>query len=107
MRVKVDGFELLIAMTIVALGEFNGGQFEYFPILPKPFCDNLDFQSSCDCNADFLCIRVNDLFKVDVWFADEEGDTFYYGLDEIKVSHPILYTAIVTHMADVMRNIEN
>ena len=66
MRVKVDGFELLIAMTIVALGEFNGVQFEYFPILPKPFCDNLDFQSSCGCNADFLCIRVNDLFKVDV-----------------------------------------
>ena len=57
MRVKVDGFELLIAMAIVALGEFNGGQFEYFPILPKPFCDNLDFQSSCGCNADFLCIR--------------------------------------------------
>ena len=69
MRVKVDGFELLIAMTIVALGEFNGVQFEYFPILQKPFCDNLDFQSSCGCNADFLCIRVNGLFKVDVWLS--------------------------------------
>lgn len=107
MKIKIDGFELLIAMAIVALGEFNGVQFEYFPILPKPFCDNLDFQSSCGCNADFLCIRVNDLFKVDVWFADEKGDTFWYGLDEIKVSHPVLYTAIVTHMADVMRNIED
>lgn len=106
MRVKVDSFELLIAMAIVA-GKFNGVQFEYFPILPKPFCDNLDFQSSCGCNADFLCIRVNNLFKVDVWFADEEGETFWYSLDKIKVSHPILYTAIVTHMADVMRNIEN
>jgi hypothetical protein len=50
---------------------------------------------------------VNDLFKVDVWFADEDGDTFWYGLDEIKMSHPILYTAIVTHMADVMRSLED
>jgi hypothetical protein len=41
-----------------------------------------------------------------LWFADEDGDTFWYSLDKIKVSHPILYTAIVTHMADVMRNIE-
>ena len=107
MKVKTDGFELLISMAIVAFGEFNGVEFEYFPTLPKPFSCNLDFQSSCGCNADFLCIRVNDLFKVDVWFADEKGDTFWYGLDEIKVSHPVLYTAIVTHMADVMRNIED
>ena len=106
MKTKIDGFELLIAMAIVAFGEFNGTQFEYFPILPKPFCDNLNFQGSCGCNADFLCIRVNDLFKVDVWFADENGETFWRNLEEIKVCHPILYTAIVTHMADVMRNIE-
>ena len=107
MKIKIDGFELLIAMAIVALGEFNGTQFEYFPILPKPFCDNLNFQSSYGCNADFLCIRVNDLFRVEVWFADEREDTFWCSLEEIKVSHPILYTAIVTHMADVMRNIED
>ena len=106
MKVKIDGFELLIAMAIVALGEFNGTQFEYYPILPKPFCDNLDFQINYGCNADFLCIRVNDLFKVDVWFADENGNTFWCNLEEIKVCQPILYTAIVTHMADVMRNIE-
>ena len=106
MKTRIDGFELLIAMAIVALGEFNGTQFEYYPILPKPFCDNLDFQSNYGCNADFLCIRVNDLFKVDVWFADENGDTFWCNLEEIKVCHPILYAAIVTHMADVMRNIE-
>lgn len=37
MKVKTDGFELLIAMAIVALGEFNGGQFEYFPHPPKTF----------------------------------------------------------------------
>ena len=106
MKIKIDGFELLIAMAIVALGEFNGTQFEYFPILPKPFCENLNFQSSCGCNADFLRLTVNDLFGVECWFIDEDEDSFYYGLDEIKVSHPILYTAIVTHMADVMRNIE-
>lgn len=106
MKTRIDGFELLIAMAIVALGEFNGTQFEYYPILPKPFCDNLDFQSNYGCNADFLCIRVNDLFKVDVWFADENGDTFWRSLEEIKVCQPILYAAIVTHMADVMRNIE-
>ena len=72
MRVKVDGFELLIAMAIVALGEFNGVQFEYFPILPKPFCDNLDFQSSCGCNADFLCIRVNDLWTFGLLMKTEK-----------------------------------
>ena len=35
------GIEKLIAMFIIAKGEFNGDEFEYFPKLPKPFSENL------------------------------------------------------------------
>ena len=96
----------LVAMFIIACGEWNGVQWEYFPSLPSCFCNNINFQNSCGCNADFLCIRVNDLFKVDVWFADEDGDTFWYDLEEIKEMKPLLYTSIITHVYDMIENIE-
>ena len=98
--------EKLIAMFVVAKGEFNGNEFEYFPKLPKPFSENIDFQNSCGCNADLLCLRVNNLFGVEVWFADKDDDTFYYGLKEIQRSHPILFVSLFTHIFDMIENIE-
>ena len=98
--------EALIAAYIVAMGEWNGVQWELFPKLPTCFTDNLDFQSSCGCNADFLRLTVNDIFGVEVWFVDENGCAFYYGLNEIKKSHPYLFVAIVTHIFDMIENLD-
>ena len=98
--------EALIAAYIVAMGEWNGVQWELFPKLPTCFTDNLDFQSSCGCNADFLRLTVNDIFGVEVWFVDENDCAFYYGLNEIKKSHPYLFVAIVTHIFDMIENLD-
>lgn len=101
------GLEKLIAMFIVAKGTPIGEGFTYFPKLPKPFSEKLDFQNSCGCNADLLCLRVNDQFGVEVWFVDEDGDTFYYGLKEIQRSHPILFVSLFTHIYDMIENLED
>ena len=98
--------EALIAAYIVAMGEWNGVQWELFPKLPTCFTDNLDFQSSCGCNADFLRLTVNDICGVEVWFVDENDCAFYYGLNEIKKSHPYLFVAIVTHIFDMIENLD-
>lgn len=102
-KVKI---EPIIAMYIVAMGEWNGSQWELFPKLPNCFTDNLNFQSSCGCNADFLRLTVNDLFGVEVWFADENDNAFYYDLEEIKVTHPLLFTSIVTYVYDKIEKLE-
>ena len=103
MKAKI---EPIIAMYIIAMGEWNGAQWELFPKLPSCFAEGLDFQTSCGCNADFIRLTVNDLFKVEVWFADEDGDAFYYGLEDIMRSHPLLFTAIVTHVFDMIENLK-
>lgn len=101
------GIEPLIAMFVFASGEFNGEVFEYFPNLPKSFSENIDFQNSCGCNADLLCLRVNDQFDVEVWFADKDGDTFCYGLKEIQKSHPMLFVSLFTHIFDMIGNLKD
>ena len=93
--------ETFIAMYIIAMGEWNGIQWELFPKLPNCFTQNLNFQSSCGCNADFLRLTVNDLFGVEFWFADEDDDTFYYSFNEIVKSHPLLIASIITYI-DIM-----
>lgn len=105
MKEKTIGIETLIAMFVVAMGEWNGVQWEYFPKLPNCFTENLNFQASCGCNADFLRLTVNDLFGVECWFVDEDGDSFYYGLDEIKKTHPFLFVSIITHVFDMIENV--
>ena len=100
------GIEKLIAIFVVAKGTPIGVGFTYFPKLPKPFSENIDFQNSCGCNADLLCLRVNSQFDVEVWFADKDGDTFCYGLKEIQKSHPMLFVSILTHVFDMIENIK-
>lgn len=105
MKEKTIGIETLIAMFVIAIGEWNGVQWEYFPKLPNCFTENLNFQASCGCNANFLRLTVNDLCGVECWFVDEDGDSFYYSLNDIKKSHPFLFVSIITHVFDMIENI--
>lgn len=104
-EIKVS-IEPLIAISVIAMGEWNGVQWEYFPNIPSCFSEDIDFQNSCGCNADFLHLTVNDLGGVECWFIDENESTFFYGLNDIKKSHPLLFTSIVTHIYDVINNME-
>lgn len=99
------GFEKLMAMCIIAFGKWNGCQWEYMPHLPKPFTENLNF--SYGRNADFLCLRVNDLAKVEVWFIDEDDNMFRCSLNEIKKNHLKLYICLFTHIYDMIENINS
>lgn len=101
------GIEKLVAMVIIAKGTPIGLGFTYFPKLPKAFSENIDFQSSCGCNARLLCLRVDSLLGVDVWFVDKDGDTFSYGLKEIQKSHPMLFAVIFTHIFDIIENLKD
>ena len=97
--------EKLVAMFIIAMGNAIGEGFTYFPKLPTCFTQHLDFRS-CGCYANFLCLRVNSSLEVEVWFEDESGDTFSYGLDEVKCVKPILWTSIITHVFDMIENVK-
>jgi len=96
----------LIAMFIIAFGKAIGKGFTYFPKLPTCFAHHLDFNHSCGCYANFLCLRVNSELQVECWFEDESGDTFSYGLDEIRRVKPILWTSIITHVFDMIENVK-
>ena len=98
--------EKLIAMFIIAVGTLIGEGFTYFPKLPALFAHHLDFNHSCGCYANFLCLRVNSELNVECWFEDEDGDTFSYSLDDVKNIKPILWTSIITHIFDMIENIK-
>ena len=95
----------LVAKYIVAQGEFNGTEWELFPNLPNCFTDNLNFQSSCGCNADFLRLTVDNNSQVQCWFADEDREAFFYPFIDIVISQPYLASSIVTHVFDMMENL--
>ena len=96
--------EKLIGLFIIACGEWNGVQWEYFPTLPKPFTDGLEFKA-CG-KADFLRITLNDLGGVEAWVIDGKEDFYYYSLDELESEQPMLYAAIITHVFDMIENVE-
>jgi hypothetical protein len=98
--------EKLIGMFIIARGTPIGVGFTYHPKLPKPIAEGIDFQTSCGCLAKFLSLRVNSKMEVECWFIDSDGDTFSYGLKEVKKSQPFLYVAIFTHVFDMIENID-
>lgn len=98
--------EKLVAMFIIAMGVAIGEGFTYFSKLPACFTQHLDFNRTCGCYANFLCLRVNTELKVECWFVDESGDTFSYGLDEVKCVKPILWTSIITHVFDMIENVK-
>ena len=98
--------EKLIAMFAIAMGVAIGEGFTYSPKLPTCFTQHLDFNGSCGCYANFLCLRVNTELTVECWFKDESGDTFSYSLDEVKCIKPILWTSIITHVFDMIENVK-
>ena len=102
--VTID-IEKLIEMAIIACGKNDGYFFEYYPKLPSCFTEKLNF-TAWGNNADFLRVTANDKFGVDCWFVNKDGETFYYDLKEVRKLHPILYVSLVTHMFDVIENLE-
>lgn len=97
--VKVESF---MFMATIILGEYNGVRNELFLDMPSCFSEHIDFNSSYGCYADLLKIETNNLGKIDVWFIDEDEDTFILSLAEVKEAQPSLYGAIVTHCYDLL-----
>ena len=95
----------LVAKYVIEQGKFNGTEWELFPKLPNCFTENLNFQRICGCNADFLRLTVNDNLQVQCWFADEDEDTFFLPFTSIIKTQPCLVTAIVTHVFDMIENL--
>lgn len=94
-------------MAIIAFGQNDGCFFEYVPKLPNCFAENLNFAPCWGHKADFLRLTINDQMGIDCWFVDEEENTFYYSIEEIKKKHPTLFVSIVTHMIDMVHNMRN
>ena len=99
--------EKLIAMFVVAKGEFNGNEFEYFPKLPKPFSEKLTIKlPKCVFKGDLLSLRVNDQFGVELWFIDGNEEQYYFDWEVIKMYAPTLAAVVFTHIFDMIENIE-
>jgi len=105
MNIKSVEINSLVLMFIIAMGKQIGLGFTYIPKLPTPFSKNLDFQNSCGCNADFVCLRVSSEGEVECWFYDGDNGTFSYTLDEIRKMQPMLWVSIITHVCDMIENL--
>lgn len=102
------GIGPLIAMFIIAKGEFNGEEFEYFPNLPKPFSEGLTIKfPKCVFKGDLLSLRVNDKFGVELWFIDDNEEQYYFDWEAIKMYAPTLAAVVFTHIFDMIENIED
>ena len=99
--------EKLLVMFIIAMGEWNGSQWEYFPKLPSCFTENVKLRLPLTTfNGDFLSLRVNDNMEVECWFIDENEEQYYFSLETIKMAAPLLFTSIVTHVFDMIENVK-
>ena len=97
--------EKLIAMFVIAMGTYNGTQFEYFPKLPSCFVENL-YIKPLECDADFLRITTNNLGGIECWFVNENEEPFVMPLRDVMKYAPLLYTSIVTHVFDMIENVK-
>jgi len=101
------GIEPLIAMFIIAKGEFNGEEWEYFPKLPKPFSEDLTIKfPKCVFKGDLLSIRVNDQFGVELLFINDNEVQYYFSWKAITQYAPTLAAIVFTHIYDMIENIE-
>ena len=98
------GMETLVAMFIIAMGEYDGICFVYYPKLPKPFCERLNIDG---CIGDLLSIRVDEHLSVQFWFMDENENHFFYTWNELKNSCPTLCAIVFTHIYDMIENLED
>lgn len=96
----------LLAMFVVAHGEWNGVQWEYFPNIPNPLANGLYFDECCK-NVDFLRLTLNELGRIEVWVIDEKENFYYYSMEEVEKLQPMLYAAIITHVFDMIENVDD
>ena len=101
-QIKTIEIKKLITMFVIAMGKQIGNGFTYMIKLPSCFGENIKFQ---DCKANLLALRVNSDLEIEVWFVDEDGNTFVYSLADIRETHPFLFVSIVTHVFDMIENI--
>jgi hypothetical protein len=94
-----------ITMFVIAMGIEDNKGFNYKPKLPNCFSKNLFFKGFGDY-ADFSHLSVHEDYGLEVWFINERGGLFWYSLEKIRELKPLLFTAIVTHIYDMIENIE-
>ena len=101
------GIEALIAMFVIAMGEFNGEEFVYYPKLPTPFCTNVALHlPKCTFHGDLLSLRVNENFGVELWFIDKDEEQYYFSWETIKSARPTLAAIVFTHIFDMIENLK-
>jgi hypothetical protein len=88
--------EILCSLAVIAFGEDNGIAFEITPKLPTIFSEGIDIDGIA-YNVDLLRVETSDKGLV-CWFIDKEEDTFFIDLHSLLESHPLLYSAIVSHI---------
>lgn len=99
--------EVLAVMFIIAMGEFDGICFVYYPKLPKPFCEGLNIDGH---DGDLLSIRVDptdEKMRVQFWFMDKDENHFFFDWDAVKEVKPWLCAVVFTHVYDMIENMEN
>lgn len=103
----IKQMELIMAMYIIAVGEWDGICFIDYPKLPKPFSENVDMGD--DCVGDLLSLRVDPYnleCGVQFWFMDEDENHFICSWDEVVKTKPMLAVAAFTHIFDMIENYE-
>lgn len=100
----VIGMEKLIALFIIAFGEWDGVCFVYYPKLPTPFCNELNIDGN---DGDLLSLRVNEDMEVEFWFIDKHEDHFSFTWKTMNQIKPWLCAVVFTHIYDMIENMED
>lgn len=100
---KKIGIEKLILMYVIAFGEFDGVLWEVFPDMPDCFTEGLSFAGR---KADFIRITVSQEGDCDCWFMYADEESFHMPLNKVMVEKPMLYAAIVTHVYDMVMELD-
>ena len=99
--------EKLVAMFIIAKGEWDGECFVYYPKLPKPFCENVALHlPHCTFHGDLLSLRVNENMEVEFWFIGKDEEQYYFSWKSIKSYRPTLAAIVFTHIYDMIENLD-
>ena len=96
----------VITIFVIAMGIERNKGFNYKPKLPNCFSKNLFFKGFGDY-ADFSHLAVHEDYGLEVWFTNERGGSFWYPLKKVMELKPLLYAAIVTHVYDMIENLED
>jgi len=97
--------ETLVAIIVGLCGEWDGTTIEYYPNLPNVTSEHIKLNGICN-DCDLLRLTLNDQNKVDCWFADMNGNTFYLPFSQVYLN-PLLYVSIITHIYDKMNELVN